>query len=349
MTRTLMVMWMALVPFAMSAAAQDADAPGAQSTVQPTPSTQPRQPPPPPPPPETERPRRRGSMVGYIEEAVVSSKVRLRFDVGWEITAPDRAEFFYAKCGCYRDLTGRPEFDPEAPGPRPGAVNDLNYQQLYVLGEYAVGDRVSAYAEMPFRWLQPQSSLPDTGGPFSNQSGTADLRAGVKLALLTDDANVVTARVQAFMPTGKAENGLGTDHWSLEPALLLHNRLSDRVAIESQIGWWHPFDGAAGVPISSDDRFAGDVFFYGVGPSVEVYRGDRLRFAPVVELVGWRVVNGFQTAATSDASGINIVNLKIGARTSWDPGSSIYVGFGKALTDDVWYDEILRFEYRVSF
>ena len=49
-------------------------------------------------------PRRRGSMVGYIEDPVVSSKVRVRFDIGRHSHTPDRAEFFYAKCGCYRDL-----------------------------------------------------------------------------------------------------------------------------------------------------------------------------------------------------------------------------------------------------
>ena len=39
------------------------------------------------------------------------------------------------------------------------------------------------------------------------------------------------------------------------------------------------------------------------------------RLAPVVELVGWRVLSGFQTvAATVDAGGTNIVNLKFGAR-----------------------------------
>jgi hypothetical protein len=292
-------------------------------------------------------------MVGYIEDAVVSSKIRIRFDVGWHITAPDRAEFFYAKCGCYIDAGA----DPEAPGPRPGAATDLNYRQLYFQGEYAVNDRFSAYAEFPFRWLEPNSfaegTVPPGLEPFGNQSGISDLRAGVKIALVSEPAHMVTGRIQAFMPSGEASNGLGTDHWSIEPALLLYNRLSDRVVIESQIGWWHPFEGAAGTPLSTDEGWAGDVIFYGIGPSFEIYQSDRVRFAPVVELVGWHVTDGFQSAPPfpppTEAGGINIVNLKIGGRIAWQPRSSLYVGFGKALTDDVWYDEILRFEYRVSF
>src|SRR6476469_587599 len=47
--------------------------------------------------------KRRGSMVGYIEDPSVASQVRVRFDAGFNMTSPDRAEFFYGKCGCYRD------------------------------------------------------------------------------------------------------------------------------------------------------------------------------------------------------------------------------------------------------
>jgi len=55
-----------------------------------------------PPPPSG--PRRRPSMVGYIDDSSISNKFRVRFDSGTDIKGADRAEFFYAKCGCYRDL-----------------------------------------------------------------------------------------------------------------------------------------------------------------------------------------------------------------------------------------------------
>jgi hypothetical protein len=35
-------------------------------------------------------------MVGYLEDPVVGSKIRIRFDGGWHDPTPDRAEFFYA-------------------------------------------------------------------------------------------------------------------------------------------------------------------------------------------------------------------------------------------------------------
>ena len=63
----------------------------------------------PPPTVIVPEPQRRGSMVGYIDDAVVGSKVRVRFETGFHNHVPDRAEFFYAKCGCYRTLDAAPE------------------------------------------------------------------------------------------------------------------------------------------------------------------------------------------------------------------------------------------------
>lgn len=315
-------------------------------------TTQPTTPPPPPPPPE--RGRRRPSMVGYIEDPTIGSRIRLRFDTARGNEVPDRAEFFYAKCGCYRDpaLQGDAAFDPDAPGPGPGAADNIDFQQIFVQGEFATSDRVSVFAELPIRWIRPQSFIAGTGGPVADAGGLGDVRAGVKIALASMDDQVITLQVRGFLPTGKAEDGLGTDHASIEPALLMYHRAGPRASIESQVGLWYPLSGANGVPTSSDEKFSGSVLFYGVGPAVEVYRGPRVSVAPVVELIGWRVLDGFQTAApplTPDASGTNIVHLKIGARVAWDEGGAIYGGWGRALTDQHWYRDIIRLEYRRTF
>jgi hypothetical protein len=68
----------------------------------------------------------------------------------------------------------------------------------------------------------------------------------------------------------------------------------------------------------------------------------------VGEVVGWRVFGGFKTPTQGevDADGDNIVNLKLGARIGFDRKNSVYAGFGTALTDNVWYEEIIRLEYR---
>jgi len=298
-------------------------------------------------------------MVGYIEDAIVGSRVRFRFDGAFDNPFPDRAEFFYAKCSCYQGLAGiiPAAFDPDASGPGRGVPETVNFQQLYLNAEYAPHSRFSFLVELPIRWLQPQDFKPIPPFPgFANQSGLADVRAGVKAALVADDDRDVTFQLQAYLPTGDASSGLGTDHVSVEPALLYHQQLGQRGAIESQIGMWLPIDGNAGVPTSGSDKFSGNVLFYGIGPSYELYNNGRVRFAPVVELVGWRVLDGFQTevggpllGAAGDAGGLNIVNLKLGARTSLDMRSSLYVGYGWALTDAWWYKEVIRVEYRYSF
>ncbi len=131
------------------------------------------------------------------------------------------------------------------------------------------------------------------------------------------------------------------------------------VTLNASAGIWVPISGSEGVPSASNPNpqgFAGNVFFYGVGPSYQVYRGQRVRFTPVIELVGWTVLGGFETDYATNpttlgvsASGTNIVNLKIGARTDVGGGNSFYLGYGRALTSAVWYSDLVRFEYRHTF
>jgi hypothetical protein len=292
--------------------------------------------------------RRRPSMVGYVNDSDISSKLRVRFDAGYGVSAADRAEFFYGKCGCYRGLpVSHPAYDPNAAGPGPGVLTDLNFSQLYILGEYAVGSRASLFGTVPIRFLRPQAFAPGTGS-FGNQSGISDINFGAKAGLFSNEQRQVTFSLNFAAPNGDSLKGLGTDHWSVEPSLLYHER-ADRFSFEAQFGEVFPTDGSAGVPTSSPDKFSGKVLYYGFGPSFEVYRSGQTAFAPVVELVGWRVLNGFQTADQSSAKGLNIVNIKVGGRVLFGGRSSIYIGYGHALTDTTWYDDIVRLEYRVGF
>jgi hypothetical protein len=296
--------------------------------------------------------RRRGTFVGYIDDALPQSNVRIRFDAASGNHVPDRAEFFYAKCGCYRGLAvaNPAAYDPNAPGPGPGAADDIQFQQLFLEGEYQVAPQLTVLGQVPLRWLQPQSFIAGTGTPFTNQSGLGDVRVGAKLAFVDTAVTTASVKVQIYFPSGDASKGLGTDHASVEPALLLWNELTPKVNLESQLGVWLPVGGAAPVPTAADGHFAGRVLSYGVGPSFTVYETARTRVAPVVELVGWHVISGNQTPETGsgDASGTNIVNLKMGVRVGIDRGS-FYAGYGHALTDAAWYTDIVRFEYRYSF
>jgi hypothetical protein len=293
--------------------------------------------------------RRRPSMVGYVDDSSVSSKVRVRYDAGFDIHTPDRAEFFYAKCGCYRGLpANNAAYDPNAPGPAPGVVSNLNFSELYILGEYAPTGKFSVFAQLPFRFLRPDTFAPGTGS-FGSQSGISDLQFGAKASLMSTSTRQVTAMLKIGTPTGDAATGLGTNHATVEPSLLYAERPNDRFTIEAEFGDVIPTGGSAGVPTSSPDKFSSAVIYYGIGPSYEVYRSSSVRVAPVVELVGWHVMSGFQTTTGTDSpvGGWDIVNLKFGARVMFNDSGSIYIGYGHALTTDAWYKNILRLEYRM--
>jgi hypothetical protein len=312
---------------------------------------------------EIKRPPIAGSMVGYVDSAIVGSQVRIRFDAGFHDSAPDRAEFFYPQCACSNLGAPGPDF--------PGASTNINFQQLYFQAEYAPVSRFSIFTEIPFRWIEPQPGSFILGSYSSNEtpstrtnSGISDVRAGIKLALASSSNHSLTLQLKAYFPSGNGSQGLGTDHYNIEPSLLYYQRLSQRWAVESQIGDAHPIGGSMGIAAGSQTltNFAGDVFFYGIGPSYQLIDDEHIKLAPVVELFGWHVLAGLQTLSpfpsancgptvgcSYDASGTNIINLKVGARTSIGSRNSVYVGFGQAVAHLVWYEHIVRIEYRYSF
>ena len=312
---------------------------------------EPKKKPPPPSDEDVTRPPIDASMVGYIENAIVGSEVRIRFDAAFNDEFPDRAEFVYAKCGCYRNPAAGKAYDPNAPGPGPGIPKDINFQTLEFMGEWAPISRLSMFVQLPIRWLQPEGviSSPDPTKAFLSSAGVSDVQAGVKVAMLAKRKAYLSAQVKAYFPTGVAVQGLGTGHYSIEPAILYYGRLSERFELEGEVGGWVPIGGSKGVIPANNTEFAGNIFFYGIGPSYRIIDGEKFRLSPVVEFVGWNVTSGQQTGTPTDASGTNIVNLKIGARMSFKPKNSIYVGYGKALTSADWYDHIVRVEYRHTF
>jgi len=369
MKRVLLVL-MVLIPLAVTAQEKNPgpmkDQPGAPaSALGPSdddpqePNAKPRASTEPPVKPKLKIP---GSMVGYIDNPIPESQIRIRFDGAFNDNFPDRAEFFYGKCGCYRAAG----LDLKSPGPPPGSTvsdipNNLNFQQLFVNVEFAPIRRFSIFTEVPIRWIEAEGPATPVGtgpgaGHFPNQGGLSDVTAGFKLAAFASESTYLTFQFTGYFSSGDALKGLGTNHYSVEPAVLLYHRISDRLRLEGEVGDWHPIGGSAGVPTTSSQGFAGDVFFYGIGPSYRLYSGRRVAFTPVLEVVGWHVLSGLQTqlggpidGVTADASGKDIVNVKIGARTSIGFHNSIYIGYGHAVTNADWYKQIVRIEYRYSF
>jgi hypothetical protein len=296
------------------------------------------------------------SMVGYIDDAIVGSQIRIRSDAALGDTQPDLAEFSQAAAG-YDATQGQ----GAASGPGPGLAIKENFQQLYMRAEYAPVGRLSFVVDVPLRWVQPiafaQGTTPSAGG-WGNQAGLSDVSAGFKVAAQESEKDTLTFQFLATFPSGNAGEALGTGHYAIAPAILYYQKLTDRLAVESEISDSHPIGGdIAG--------FAGEVLEYGAGPSFVAYSHHGVTFAPVVEFVGWRIYGGnWSDPANIDphypgynpnppldtSDGANIINLKGGFRTSIGSNTSIYAGYGHALTNaNLWYNEIFRFEFRRTF
>jgi hypothetical protein len=312
-------------------------------------------------------PRRRrrrsagSSNVGYIDNAIIGNQLQIRYDFANGVNRADRVEFIYAKCGCYREVN----VDPDAPGPAvPLAGRDpfttpfietvLDYHEVVLDVEYAPHERFSLFAELPYRFLKTQ--VIDEG------SGIGDIRTGVKVGLVAEDAHAFTFQLGAYLPTGDALKGLGTDHLSLEPALLYYGGLTDRLKLEGELRYWIPIDPSTAAGTGPDfdptDDFAGGVVRYGLGLGYDVSPDGPVRFTPIVELVGWSITSGIATGTTDgtlttatfeDAGGITIVNVKVGARFGVRDDDAIFIGYGESLTKWWWYERVVRAEYRFVF
>jgi hypothetical protein len=75
----------------------------------------------------------------------------------------------------------------------------------------------------------------------------------------------------------------GTAHASVVPELLYFQKVTARFSFEGQVGDTHPIGG-------DTPGFAGDVFTYGIGTSYVASSSEKVSIAPVLELVGWRII-----------------------------------------------------------
>lgn len=283
---------------------------------------------------------------GYLDNPIVGTWFRVRYDNGNNNVRPDRAEFFYAKCGA---LGG--------PGPTNAngeIANKVDFQDFSPYFEYQFASSWSAFAEVPVRWVDINFPS-DT----ATNGGLADMNAGLKWEILATRKRYWTMQFKTYAPTGNAAAGLGTRHVSLEPGLLWLRRLGQMSYFQGEVRYW--------IPIGGTD-FAGSVIRYGLGFGYDLLQcgpdhgplnpyvsTSGLRITSVTEAVGWTVFSGQEAfnddqgnPVTASAAGDTIVNIKQGVRATVGC-RSVYVGWGHALTGDTWYSDLFRLEYRRMF
>lgn len=266
------------------------------------------------------------SNVGYIDSALVGNRLRLRFDDSFDDPRPSRAEFFYPQAGPFKP--GPPRPDPK-----------VDFQELAASVEALLTGQLSAFVEVPERFLHPEVN--------PHAIGLSDLNTGFKYAFLECPDLVTTFQFRTYVPTGDGKRGLGTEHVSLEPALLVFKRFSERFNFEGELRDW--------VPVGGTD-FAGNVVRYGVGVNALLMRSEGLQVVPVLELVGWTVLGGKESVQVAplafrvkDALGDTIINAKFGVRLKVNGWGDLYTGYGQALTGDRWYANTFRIEWRLFY
>ncbi len=171
---------------------------------------------------------------------------------------------------------------------------------------------------------------------------------------MANSHRLLNYQIKIYCPTGDSDRGIGTGHVSIEPGLLYHNRIGDGPwSIDGELKLWVPISDVQADPGTGLEDFAGPVVRYGLGVGYDIFENrcrDR-RLTGVAEFVGWTVIDGLKTdpgATVLDASGDTIVNGKFGLRFT-SGRHTFYGGYAKALTGHVWYDELIRAEYGISF
>jgi len=301
------------------------------------------------------------SVGGYIDSAIIRTRVQFRYD-NVQGGNSDRAEYLY---GAYNTqvapvigLGG----NGTVLGPSRVIIDNLDYNEVSSFLELALSDRLSGFVELPVRWNDIDGiALP--GGDLDD-SGLADMNAGVRYGIIQDCDRYLTVQLKVFAPTGDAASALGTGHTSLQPGLLFqHDR--GRWFTFGEVHDWIGLDGStftantAGDPLDGR-RYDGNVLRYGLGAAYALGENpccDR-RLLAVGEVVGWTVLDGLQTLVDTtdpnnvlfnvvDANGDSIVNAKVGVRYT-SGNHSLYAGYGFPLTNTEWYSDILRVEYQYN-
>jgi hypothetical protein len=252
------------------------------------------------------------SNVGYIDNAIPGNILFLRADASNDINRPDRAQYIYFK-----------------------SDSRVNNQDLYQYAEAAFGNQLSAFVQVNEHFVDPTTS--------ANDKGIGDTVAGFKWAFLYSDEQVATFQLKTYFPTGDPNRFLGAGHASIEPGLLLFQRLTDQLTFEGQFRGW--------IPVDNSDQ-SGSILEYGAGLGYRVFQTEQCHVTPVVEFVGWTVLGGKESGATGisqDAAGDTIINAKMGVRLGFGRFGDFYAGYGRALTGDVWYKNTGRLEYRLTF
>lgn len=208
----------------------------------------------------------------FTEAARPQTQTRLRWDSAFNVSRPDRAEYFWA----------RSDGNGKGPKPAPGQFTEqrLKYNDLMMYTEAATG-LVGAFFETPYRSLDPDN--------VPHAAGFADMNVGVKTLIFDCELIQVAMQMKTYIPVGNALKGLGTGHVSLEPSLIVGIRIHEDTYLQMQVAEW--------IPLGGDINYAGAALHYHTSLNHVL-----CRILPDVPLIGTVEFSGisFQDGAYTD-------------------------------------------------
>jgi hypothetical protein len=268
---------------------------------------------------------------------------RVRGDAAADWEFPDRIEYFWAQ-------TPGPKGAQQVDFADEGGEPNVDYQEVSFYIERG-GERFSVGTDLPIRAVDPVVRR--------NTTGFADMRVTTKAVLLDGKDWQLTQVMHTHIPTGSFRRGTGNGHMSLEPGVAWRYKWSDVTYIHGDLTYWFP--------IAADPFHSGQMFNYGIGISHIWIDGDKWAIMPTLELNAWTVVDGRQTfpgetilpppvdpGGFEEIDTLSILNIHPGLRwvcdTAGDCGVREFgITSGFTVTEDHWYEEILRIELRWVF
>jgi hypothetical protein len=277
----------------------------------------------------------------WIDTTQPLQNCRIRADAAADWEFPDRIEYFWSKVGAPKG----PQFPDFALG-----EPSVDYQEVSFYIERG-GERFSVGTDLPIRAVDPVDRR--------NTTGFADMRVTTKAVLLDGKDWQLTQVMHTHIPTGSFRRGTGNGHVSLEPGVAWRYKWSDVTYFHGDLTYWFP--------IAADPFHSGQMFNYGIGISHIWIDTDRWALIPTLELNAWTLLDGRQTfprqppppvpmdpGGREEIDTLSILNIHPGLRwvcdTAGDCGVREFgISSGIAVTEDHWYEEILRLEMRWAF
>jgi len=223
-----------------------------------------------------------GNAAFFVDSAKPVSQTRFRWDSALGGNSPDRAEMFFA------------QFNNKGPT-HTTALDHVNYDELSLVTEFAV-DRFSVFVENPYRLVHDL------------HAGFADMAIGVKSLMIDSEILLGAFQFKTYIPIGAVNEGLGTGHVTLEPALLFTLKVMHDTYIQGELAEW--------IPIAGTPGFSGSALKYDFSINHTLFKPSKdLQLVGMVEFGGISFQAGQYTNALA-ANGVAPVPATSNANSS---------------------------------